>query len=323
MAIRILIENGSNVYDVTGLLEGEAILTEEVNCAGQLVFSVIRDGVIDFQEGNRVELYEGETCLFVGWVMQKKRTQEQIITVTAYDQIYYLIQNRADYAYSNKTASDIVRMIGTDFGMELGTVDDSGWIIPQRIEESQSLLDIICNAMALSETGNGKRLFLFDRGGKLCFQTEESLKTQKGLRCDGTISGYDYQTDISKDTYNAVFLKQTGTQKQPGSVYKKDRTGDVEKWGRLEYFSQVDRSLNESQLKEMAEGILAEKCRVNRTLTVENLNGEEMVWPGESLYIEIQDLGDISLQEVCLVQKAKRIYRNGEIRMQVTVEVEA
>ena len=87
MNIKLLLQHGTSIYDATPILEGRVEWFASVmGKAGRLKFRVVRDGIVNFVEGDRVSFYVDSVLRFSGFVMTKERTSEQIISVTAYDQ---------------------------------------------------------------------------------------------------------------------------------------------------------------------------------------------------------------------------------------------
>ena len=142
------------------------------------------------------------------------------------------------------------------------------------------------------------------------------------LKCDGGISDYEYKTDISKDTYNAVQLYHAGRKETERKAYKAEQADKVKEWGRLQYYKRVAYTLNQAQLKEMAESILKEKCRVVKKLTIENINGDVLLYAGNSIWLEIPDLAEISLTGRALIESCTHIFEDGEHRMQMDIRIE-
>ena len=94
MEIRLLLSHNGTVYDVSNVVVDGIRLTHSIRMeAGSLRFSVVRDGVMQFVEGDPLQLYVDGMLRFSGWVMTKERTSAQIITVTAYDMLFYLAKN--------------------------------------------------------------------------------------------------------------------------------------------------------------------------------------------------------------------------------------
>ena len=95
MNIKLLLQHGTSIYDATPILEGRVEWFASVmGKAGRLKFRVVRDGIVNFVEGDRVSFYVDSVLRFSGFVMTKERTSEQIISVTAYDQMFYLVRNK-------------------------------------------------------------------------------------------------------------------------------------------------------------------------------------------------------------------------------------
>ena len=150
MEVKLLLQHGSNIYDVTPILEGGVEWFASIKGkAGRLKFKVVRDGIVNFVEGDKVTLYVNGMSRFSGFVMTKERTSEQIISVTAYDQMFYLTRNKGTYVFVNKSAKEVVQTIGADYGLSVGYISDSGWKMPQRIEEGETLVDIILSALEI------------------------------------------------------------------------------------------------------------------------------------------------------------------------------
>ncbi len=323
MDIKVLIQHGSNVYDATPILAGGVEWYASVKGkAGRLKFQVVRDGIVNFVEGDKVTLSVNGMVRFSGFVMTKERTSEQIISVTAYDQMFYLARNKATYVFVNKGAKEIIQTIGADYGLQVGYVTNIGWKMPQKIEEGETLVDIILSALEISGQATGKEYFLFDQGGALVIKERKEMVTDAVLKCDGGIHDYAYRTDLSSDTYNVVQLYHAGRKETERKACKAEQADRVKEWGRLQYYKRVPYTMNEAQLKELAEGILKEKSRVVKRLTVENINGDILLMAGNSIWLEIPDLAEISLQGQALIESCTHIFEDGEHRTRMDIRIE-
>ena len=96
----------------------------------------------------------------------------------------------------------------------------------------------------------------------------------------------------------------------------------VKEWGRLQYYKKVAYTLNQAQLKELAESILKEKGRVVKKLIVENINGDILLFAGNSIWLEIPDLAEISLTGQALIESCTHIFEDGEHRMKLEICIE-
>ncbi len=323
MEVKLLLQHGSSIYDATPILEGGVEWYASVTGkAGRLKFQVVRDGIVNFVEGDKVSLYVDGILRFSGWVMTKERTSEQIISVTAYDQMFYLARNKGTYVYQNWGAAEVLQTIAADYGLQTGEISDGGWKIPQRIEEGETLMDIVLAALDICGKAVGKEYFLFDKAGRLTVKERTEMAVEAVLRCDGGISEYEYKTDISQDTYNAVKLYHAGRKETERLAYEAEQADKVKEWGRLQHYQRVPYAMNGAQLKELGENILQEKCRVVKKLTIENINGDVLLFAGNSVWVEIPDLAEISLTGQALIEGCTHIFRDGEhiTRMEMRIE---
>ena len=142
--IELLIQHGDKVF-IPVVQEGITWATERKGCPGELKFKV----VISFTEGDAVRLKVNGQNVFYGFIFKKQRDKEQIISVTAYDQLRYL-KNKDTIVYENKTAGELIQMIAKDYMMQTGTIEDTGFKIKSRVEENTSLFDMIQNALDMT-----------------------------------------------------------------------------------------------------------------------------------------------------------------------------
>ena len=139
MNVELLVgnESGTKVYQ-PAVQEGVEWSTERRRTPGKLVFKVLKDDILDFSEGSPVRLRVDGDNVFFGFVFKQQRTKDQIITVTAYDQLRYL-KNKDTKVYENKTASQFISMLAADFQLNVGTLENTGYVIPSRVEENTAL----------------------------------------------------------------------------------------------------------------------------------------------------------------------------------------
>ena len=157
--------------------EGIEWTTERRSTPGKLTFRVIKDDILDFSEGSEVRLQVDGKFIFFGFVFTQSRDKEGIISVTAYDQLRYL-KNKDTYVYKNKKASEVIQMIAADFNLRLGTIEDTKYSIPSRVEDNTTLYDIIENALDLTLTNNKEMYIMYDEEGKITLKNLESMKVK-------------------------------------------------------------------------------------------------------------------------------------------------
>lgn len=312
MSQQLLIQNGNTVYEP--VTQDEIVwTTERKGTPGKLEFKVLKDNIINFEEGNPVSFKVNNEKVFYGFVFTKKREKDKIIKVTTYDQLRYL-KNKSSYVYTNKRADELVKMIANDFLLNVGTLENTGYTIAKKSESDKTLFDIILNALDETIQNKKEMYVLYDDFGKLCLKNLERMKI--GLIIDEeTAQNYDYQSSIDTDTYNKIKLVYDNKETGKREVYIAQDTNNMNNWGVLQFFDTIDEKTN-GAIK--ANSLLKMYNQKTRSLEIKKAIGDIRV-RGGSLIIVNLDLGDVKLQNFMLVEKAKHTFKNGEHFMDLTL----
>lgn len=312
MSQQLLIQNGNIVYEPVAQDE-ITWTTERKGAAGKLEFKIVKDNIINFEEGNPVVFKVDDTNLFYGFVFKKKMDKEKIITTTAYDQLRYL-KNKDTKTYTNKRADEVVKMIANEYQLNTGILENTGYVIAKKAESNQALFDIILNALDETIRNRKEMYVLYDEFGKLCLKNLERMKV--GLVIDEeTGENYDYESSIDSDTYNQIKLTYDNSETGKREVYIAKDSSNIEKWGVLQYFDTIDEKTNGAV---KAKALLDLYNQKTKNLQIKNALGDVRVRGGSLVIVQL-DLEDIKLQNFMLVEKAKHIFKNGEHFMDLTL----
>lgn len=312
MEIELLIQNGNTVY--APVTQDEIVwTTERKSSPGKLEFKVLKDNIINYEEGNPISFKVNGNKVFYGFVFTKKREKDKIIKTTAYDQLRYL-KNKSSYVYVDKRADELVRMIANDFQLNVGTLENTNYKIAKKSESNQALFDIILNALDETIQYKKEMYVLYDDFGQICLKNLERMKV--GLIIDEeTAQNFDCQSSIDTDTYNKVKLVFDNEKTGKREVYIAQDTSNMNKWGVLQYFDTIDEKTNGAVKAKTLLNLYNQKTR---NLEIKNAIGDIRV-RGGSLIIVNLDLGDVKLQNFMLVEKAKHTFKNGEHFMDLTL----
>lgn len=310
-------ESGTKVYQPV-VQEGIEWTTERRSTPGKLTFKVLKDAVLDFSEGSLVRMRVDGDNVFFGFVFKQKRSKDQIITVTAYDQLRYL-QNKDTKVYEGKTASQFVKMIADDYALNVGMLEDTGYVIPSRVEENTSLFEMIENALDLTLTNTGEMFVLYDDFGKLTIKNISSMYVGvQGAYLmidEETGENFDYTSSIDDNTYNKIKLTYDNEDTGRREVYIAQDGSNINKWGILQYFDTLQKGEN-GQAK--ADALLKLYDKKTRNLKITNAVGDNRVRAGSMVVVNL-DLGDRNVKNFMLVEKCKHIYKEGEHWMDLTL----
>ena len=307
MKVDILIQRDSTIYYPI-VAEDIKLTWERKGTPGKLTFSVVKDDVISFAEGNPVKLTIDGVDLFYGFVFKKSRsgTSPNVIEVTAYDQLRYF-KNKDTYVYSNKKANEVIRMIADDFNLKVGTLEDTGYVIGSRTEDNSTLFDIVQNALDETLQAKTKLYVLYDDVGKLTLKNIESMKLDLLIDAD-TIGDYSYTTSIDDQTYNQIKITFENQDSGKREVFIAKDSANINKWGLLQYTDRVELSTSGAA---KAEALLKLYNSLTRTLSVSNALGDIRVRGGSSVIVKL-GLGDINVQSYLMVESVTHNFTNGQ-----------
>ena len=312
MNIELLIAHNNKLYTPI-VEEGIQWTTERSGSPSTLKFTVVKDETIAFQEGDAVRLKVDGQEVFFGFVFTKKRNKNHHIEVTAYDQLRYL-KNKDTYVYEGKTASQVIEMIANDFNLNLGKIESTGYVIPSRVEDNQSLFDIIQNALDLELQNKGELFCLYDKFGKLTLQNIGSMKLDLLIDVDAA-EDFDYTSSIDQQTYNKIKLTYDNDETGEREVYIAQDSANKNQWGVLQFFEKLQKGENG---KAKADALLNLYNKKTRNLKVNDAFGDVRCRAGTLVPVQLY-LGDISVSNYLLVEKATHTFNNNQHLMSLNL----
>lgn len=312
-------DSGDKLYAPV-IEQGIEWTTERRSTPGKLTFKVVKDDIISFSEGAAVRLKVDGKPVFFGFAFKKSRDKEPIISVTAYDQLRYL-KNKDTYIYENKTAAQFIKMLAADYLLKVGTVEDTGFVIPSRIEENTTLFDMIENALDLTLQNSKEMFVLYDDFGKLTLKNISSMyvaEQGKFLMIDeATGENFEYSSSIDDSTYNKIKLTYDNEETGKREIYIAQDSKNINKWGILQYPDMELSKGENGQAK--ADALLKLYNRKTRNLKIKNALGDTRVRAGSLVLINL-DLGDMKVKNFMLVERVTHKFNQDEHFMDLTLK---
>lgn len=307
MSYDLLIQHGNKIM-YPPVVEGVTIEWERKGQPGKLVFEVVKGTGLSFQEGDPCRFSVDGTPVFYGFVFEKSRkgSNPNVIKVTVYDQLYYL-KNKDTYVYEGKTATEVIKMIAEDFQLNVGTLENTGYVIPSRVEDNQTLFDIIQTALDETLKATGQMFVLYDAAGKLTLKNIGSLKLNM-LVDDETAGDFDYKSSIASQTYDKIKLSFENKDTGKREIYIAQDGSHINQWGVLQYYEKLNSSAN---AKAMADALLSLYNTKTRTLKLQDVLGDIRV-RGGSLLVTMLGLGDINVSNYLMAEQVKHTFRDGQ-----------
>lgn len=228
-------------------------------------------------------------------------------------EIRYL-KNKDTMVYENKTAAEVVMQIANNFNFNLGTIADTIWKIASRVEDNESLMDMIGNALDLTLQNTGDLYILHDDGGKLNLSFIGDMYVPIVIDAE-TGQNYDYESSIDSDTYNRIKLVFDNEKTGKRDVYIAQDSSHMNDWGILQYFDTLQDGEN-GQAK--ADALLKLYNKATKTLTIKDACGDSRVRGGSLVVVQL-DLGDVQIKNLMLVEKCVHKYGESKHTMDLTL----
>ena len=112
----------------------------------KLSFKVFKDKVLNIEEGDLINLKINGELVFVGYIFEKKRSKDNFIEVTAYDQCRYL-KSEGYYVFKGeKTASELIKALAEDLAIKVGDISPTVYKI-KYIYDGKTYQDIILDML--------------------------------------------------------------------------------------------------------------------------------------------------------------------------------
>ncbi len=313
--MQVLYQNPDNgaVHDVTTLLASPKWKTERNGAAGSFTFSALPSAV-EWQHGGIVRVMRGTAGIFYGYVFKIKKGSDGMTDITAYDQLRYL-KNKNTYVFTNVTASRVIKEICGDFGLKTGNIPDTGYVIPSMVEDGQELFDIMLKALDYTLINTNRMFYLWDDFGKISVSEVSDGKLGFMLGDGSLATDYSYESSIDGDTYNQVKLLRDNEQTGKRDLYLFKDSGNIGRWGLLQYYENVDESMNAAQIEERGSMLLELYNRPEKTFSVDAIS-DLRARAGKMIFVRMKALG---INQFCLIEEAEHDFSERTMKLKLKI----
>jgi len=273
-------------YVSTISLEGDTTQFYRTLTLSMLYTQDGRSPAYKLEEGSPVVFsYEGKTR-FLGYLFSQDMSSDGLTTVKAYDSNVYLSKSNDSRIFVRKKASEIIAILARDFGIDVGTIADTGYVIPYLRLSNQTIHDMVLKALTLTRNQTGRRFFIGNDKGKLTLNA--GAHSQSYVFKDGSnLISATYSRSI-EDTKTQV--KVIGGPKGKETVVTVKDNAKREKYGVLQALEIMDESAASSQVKSRANTLMSEYSKVSEQFSIETLGVIE-VDVGTPIYVINQMTG--------------------------------
>ncbi|TLS53397.1 hypothetical protein FE782_03755 [Paenibacillus antri] len=236
---------------------------------------------IPFEVGRELTvLYDG-TEIFRGVIFETFIDINGQATVRAYDENIYLTKNTDSKAFVKVTASEIIRKLCVDFGIPVGTIADTGYVIPRLLFRDQTLWEMMTIALTDSRKQNGRRFYLYSRNGLLNLTERKDMAVKGTIEAGYNILGASYIQSI-EDTRTSV--KIIGGNDEAPIVATQEDPEMKSLFGTMQHLEYVDGDATKSQVEQLAKQRLKDLAVIDDEASVDALGNIDVV-AGAAVYV--------------------------------------
>lgn len=294
MAIQFVIIHNGTGYDVSNMFE-EITWSGRKGAAPRSVSITLMDDdgynhsrvTVDCANGDQCVFYEGGKELFRGIITSHKQSNSKKLVVKAYDNAYYLANNKDSFCYTNKTATDIFNDCMSRLGIT-GNAVDTSYVIPELPKAKTTYYDVMLDALSTTYKATGERYYISSENGTIYLRKRVENAMQWVLEAGSSqsnLTSYEYSKSIEKIRTRVRLLS-----KEDAIVYEKANTELESKIGTFMEVKSVDDSYTAAQMQELVESIFDEKGTPEQSLKVSGMGVSEAV-SGKCVYVIIPHLG--------------------------------
>lgn len=240
--------------------------------------------LVDCEEGDQCVLYKEGKELFRGIIENHTQGSSKKMTITAYDNLYYLANNKDSFCYSNQTATQIFQDCMARTGMT-GNAVETEYIIPELPKAKTTYYDVLLDALSMTYKATGHRYYISSEEGTIYLRRRVEDVMQWVLEVGANITDYEYSKSIAGVKTRVRLLS-----KEDAVVYEEANAALEEKIGMFLDIKSVDDTYNEAQMKELVQSVFEEKGKPTKTLKVSGL-GISSAKAGGCVYVVIPHLG--------------------------------
>ena len=232
-------------------------------------------------EGHTLTFKWNNVVLFVGIIFAYDVDINGNMSLTCYDANIYLSKSHDIRQFKNRKASDIIRQLANDFGIPIGTIADTGYVIPLLILRNKSLYEMILITLTLTRKQTGKRFFIGNKDGKLTLTSPVDPVNRFVLKAGANVIDASYSLSI-EDTKTQVKVTGGSKKKPITAVAKNDALR--KRYGVMQHVEEMDEKATASQVKQQAATLLKEMAVINDQAIVDALGIPEVI-TGSAVYV--------------------------------------
>lgn len=288
--IQLILIKDKIQYDISQLVNLVKWSGKKGSAPRTLQFTLLNDK--KFQRAG-INIEKGHSCIFKvdgaerfrGIILkQDENSSGKKATYKAYDLGIYLSNNKDTFAFTNKRADQIFTNICKRYGIPIGSVANTGYVIGELIQSKKKAWDYLLATLSKTYKHTGKRFYIRADKGKLnLLKRSDDLID---LIAETGVNILDYKKTKS---YEKIVTRVVCYNDGNSLVASAKKSSLESKIGIFQEVVNYDDEKNIAQLKRLCQTILQEKSKVTHSVIV-SLIGNVAYLSGKCLNVIIEPL---------------------------------
>lgn len=237
---------------------------------------------VPIEIGRELRLLSDDTEVFRGIIFNHSVNARGIMNATAYDENVYLTKNSDTRKFSGLTADSIIRQLCADFGIDIGQIAETGYVIPKLTLRDKTLWDMITIALTETRKQTGRRFLLSAKEGALQLTERGEKVADFALEDTTNILDASYSQSI-EELRTQVKVFGGDEEKSPISAIAKDDEL-IARFGLMQHIERADSDLKHSQIAQMAAKLLDDLGKIRDEASIEAIGNVEIT-AGTAVYV--------------------------------------
>lgn len=283
MNIRVLYNNELYIEEIVQDVEWSGDVQQAYRTLALSLLNTI-DGstrIADFEVGRELRFYSDDAELFRGIIFRRDIDQTGAMRIIAYDENVYLTKNMDTRKFVNMTASQIVRKLCTEFGVNLGDITDTKYVIPKLILRDMTLWDMFTTALTVTRKQTGRRYFVYAENGRLNLAERKERTAAYLIESDSNLMTASYSQSI-EDLRNQV--RVIGGKEEAPIIAAVSDSASIARYGTMQHLENADSEATVSEIRQLADQLLRDLNVIDDEATITAL-GYDDTYAGVSVYV--------------------------------------
>lgn len=232
-----------------------------------------RTKLIPFKVGGELRLLYDNKEIFRGIIFEIGINAEGSQSLTVHDYNVYLTKNSDTVRFEKLTATQIISALCNKFGIQVGTLVDTRYVIERLIERGKTIYEIILDALIETQKATGKRYRLRNIEGKLELVDVDAPHERLIIENRRNIIGATFSESI-EDTRTRVKLTG-GDEERPVTV--EVSSPNAAQYGVMQHYEHNSDVNTVSELRPLANELLAQLSLPKQEFSIEAIGDIDVI----------------------------------------------